>query len=97
MKGKHHSIIWLHINNSKKSNVRLSNASFFDRAMEAHDKALNAIYPTLFKGTPQENETFGTSGISPKECRGVSLQISPSMGTQIVLQNRKQLSPPSGN
>lgn len=61
-KGKHHPVIWLHISNSKKGNMQLSNASFFDRAMEVHNKALNAIYPTLFKDTPQENEAFGTSG-----------------------------------
>lgn len=64
LKGKHHPVIWLHI--SKKGNVQLSNASFFDRAMEVHNKVLNAIYPTLFKDTPRRIRVLGHQRPDPK-------------------------------
>lgn len=66
MKGKPHPVVWFHISNSKKGSVQISNASFFDRAMKVHNKALNAIYPTLFKDTPQENEVLEHQEPDPK-------------------------------
>lgn len=68
VKGKHNPFVWLHVDNSKKGSVHLSNTFFSHRAMAIGNKAINATYPTGFKDTHQEDEAFRTSSISPRDC-----------------------------